>query len=91
MVGRVQAALSGSRAHRQSVVACSDYGEEHLTTECMHTMTKNAKDAEKQTRRTQVKDLPKPEKELSEDEQKKVKGGVFGFEPQPIAAEANRK
>ena len=38
-------------------------------------MTKNAKDAKKQTRRTQVKELPKREKELSKDEQKKIKGG----------------
>jgi hypothetical protein len=28
-------------------------------------------------RRTQVKDLPKQEKELSKEEQKKVKGGDF--------------
>lgn len=38
-------------------------------------MTKNAKESKKQPRRTQVKDLPKPEQELSKDEQKKVKGG----------------
>jgi hypothetical protein len=29
-------------------------------------------------RRTQVKDLPKEEKELSKEKQKKVKGGVTG-------------
>ena len=29
-------------------------------------------------RRTQLKDLPKGTKELSKDEQKKVKGGVTG-------------
>lgn len=39
-------------------------------------MAKNAKEStKKQPRRTQVKDLPKPEQELSKDEQKKVKGG----------------
>jgi hypothetical protein len=37
-------------------------------------MSKNNKDA-KATRRTQVKELPKSKKELSKDEQKKVKGG----------------
>lgn len=30
-------------------------------------------------RRTQVKDLPKEEKELSKDEQKRVKGGARGL------------
>ena len=35
---------------------------------------------EEQKRRTQVKDLPKKEKELSKEEQKKVKGGFEGAE-----------
>lgn len=38
-------------------------------------MAKNTKETKKQTRRTQVKELPKKEKELSAGEQKKVKGG----------------
>ena len=38
-------------------------------------MVKNTKVPAKQTRRTQVKELPKKEKELNADEQKKVKGG----------------
>lgn len=42
-------------------------------------MTKNAKESKKQPRRTQVKDLPKPEQELSKDEQKKVKGGMHNI------------
>lgn len=54
------------------------------------TMTKDTK-ATKKTKRTQIKDLPKSEKALSKDEQKKIKGGVFGFEPQPISAESKRK
>ena len=37
-------------------------------------MAKNKEDKTGK-RRTQVKDLPKQEKELSKDEQKKVKGG----------------
>lgn len=37
-------------------------------------MTKNVKET-KRTKRTQVKDLPKTERELSKDEQKKIKGG----------------
>ena len=37
-------------------------------------MTKGAKEAKK-TKRTRVKDLPRGEKELSKDEQKKIKGG----------------
>lgn len=53
-------------------------------------MTKDAKETRK-TKRTQVKDLPKTEKALSKEEQKKIKGGVFGFEPQPIASTSNRK
>ena len=40
-------------------------------------MAKNAKESKKQPRRTEVKDLPKPEQELSKDEQKKVKGGLL--------------
>ena len=39
-------------------------------------MAKNAKKMTKPTRRTQVKELPKEEKQLSKDEQKKVKGGA---------------
>lgn len=42
-------------------------------------MTKNAKESKKQPRRTQVKDMPKPEQELSKDEQKKVKGGMHNI------------
>lgn len=38
------------------------------------------KKADKPKRRTQVKDLPKQEKELSKEEQKKVKGGFEGAE-----------
>ena len=34
-----------------------------------------AKESKKTTRRTQVKDLPRKKKELSKEEQKKVKGG----------------
>ena len=40
-------------------------------------MAKNTKDA-KATRRTQVKDLPKEQQELSREEQQKVKGGGGG-------------
>jgi hypothetical protein len=54
-------------------------------------MAKKKTEEKTPQRRTQVKDLPKQEKQLSKDEQKKIEGGVFGFEPQPIAAEANRK
>ena len=43
-------------------------------------MAKNAKD-EKNSRRTQVKDLPKAEKQLSKEEQKKLKGGNWLFTP----------
>ena len=39
-------------------------------------MAKNPKETAKQTRRTQVKDLPKEEKELSKPEQEGVKGGI---------------
>ncbi|HEY0080771.1 MAG TPA: hypothetical protein VGB73_19370 [Pyrinomonadaceae bacterium] len=52
-------------------------------------MPKNAKDAKNSDRRTRVTDLPKKEKELTAEEQRKVKGG--GFEPQPLAAEAQRR
>lgn len=37
-------------------------------------MTKDTKETSK-TKRTQVKDLPKREKALGKDEQKKIKGG----------------
>ena len=40
-------------------------------------MAKNNDETKKQTRRTQVKDLPKEEKQLSKEEQKKVKGGMI--------------
>lgn len=43
-------------------------------------MPKNAQDEKKPKRRTQVKDLPKQEKVLSEDEQKKVRGGSVAQE-----------
>ena len=39
-------------------------------------MAKNTKEAESRKRRTQVRELPKPEKELSKGEQKTVKGGL---------------
>jgi hypothetical protein len=42
-------------------------------------MAKNVKET-KRTKRTQVKDLPRSEQELSKDEQKKVKGGLGGGE-----------
>ena len=38
-------------------------------------MAKDTKQTKEPKRRTQVKELPKREKELSKDEQKKVKGG----------------
>jgi hypothetical protein len=38
------------------------------------------------TRRTQVRELQPSEKRLTGAELKKVKGGVFGFEPQPLKA-----
>ncbi|HEY0080576.1 MAG TPA: hypothetical protein VGB73_18370 [Pyrinomonadaceae bacterium] len=41
-------------------------------------MTKKQKD-KRPTRRTEVKELPKQEKELSQDEQKRVKGGNMQF------------
>ncbi|HEY0080616.1 MAG TPA: hypothetical protein VGB73_18575 [Pyrinomonadaceae bacterium] len=37
------------------------------------------KDENKPGRRTQVKDIPKEQKELSKSEQKKVKGGARGL------------
>lgn len=40
--------------------------------------TKDTKDTKSGTRRTQVKDLPKAEKELTPQESKKVKGGLLG-------------
>ncbi|HEY9285391.1 MAG TPA: hypothetical protein VIP46_18205 [Pyrinomonadaceae bacterium] len=46
-------------------------------------MPKNTQDEKKPKRRTQVKDLPKQEKVLSEDEQKKVKGGSAALAPTP--------
>lgn len=57
----------------------------------MPTKGKDAADAKNSKQRTQVRDLPREEKALSKDEQKKIKGGVFGFEPQPISAGSNRK
>jgi hypothetical protein len=38
-------------------------------------MAKSTKETKKQTRRTQVKELPRSEEELSKAEQKKIKGG----------------
>ncbi|HEY0077843.1 MAG TPA: hypothetical protein VGB73_04290 [Pyrinomonadaceae bacterium] len=38
------------------------------------------KEESKPKRRTQVKELPKEERELSKDEQKKVKGGSFNLQ-----------
>ena len=35
------------------------------------------KESDKPKRRTQIKELPKEEKELSKEEQKKIKGGDF--------------
>lgn len=42
-------------------------------------MAKNEKESKNRPRRTQVKDLPKKEQELSKDEQKKVKGGMHNI------------
>ncbi len=39
-------------------------------------MEKNAKKTDKQTRRTEIKDLPRDEQELSTDEQKEIQGGA---------------
>lgn len=41
-------------------------------------MDKNAKGTKKPAPRTQVKELPRGEKQLSKDEQKKVRGGGPG-------------
>ena len=43
-------------------------------------MTKDVKETKKTNRRTQIKDLPKSERELGVEEQKKVKGGFEGAE-----------
>jgi hypothetical protein len=43
------------------------------------------KQSDKLKRRTQVKDLPQQEKELSTDEQKKVKGGNLVYTPGTIS------
>jgi hypothetical protein len=40
-------------------------------------MAKNSKETKKPAPRLKVKDLPKRKKELSDQEQKKVKGGGF--------------
>ena len=49
-------------------------------------MTKNAgKDA---TRRTQVKDMPRPERELSAEEQKSVMGGATRIIPGGVRSNA---
>ena len=40
-------------------------------------MAKNTKETTKSNRRTQIKELPKEEKQLSKEEQKKVKGGMI--------------
>lgn len=48
------------------------------------------KEAKTGKRRTQVRDLPKKERELTPEERRKIKGGVFGFEPQPIAADRSK-
>lgn len=50
----------------------------------------NKKEATTGKRRAQVKDLPKKERELTPEERKKIKGGVFGFEPQPITADRSK-
>ena len=39
-------------------------------------MPKNTDEKKKPTRRTQVKELPKEDKELTKEEAKKVKGGT---------------
>lgn len=49
-------------------------------------MAKNTKETTKPKRRTQVKELPKEEKQLSKEEQKKVKGGAGVFFLVDIAA-----
>lgn len=40
-------------------------------------MAKNTKETTNPNRRTQIKQLPKEEKQLSKEEQKKVKGGMI--------------
>lgn len=39
------------------------------------------KETKTNKRRTQVKDLPKPEQEITKDEQKKIKGGDWLMQP----------
>lgn len=46
-------------------------------------MAKNTPDGKRPKRRTQVKDLPREEKVLSEEEQKKVRGGSTNLAPTP--------
>ncbi len=41
-------------------------------------MTTKAKDTKNEEKRTQVKDLPKPERKLNQREMKKLKGGSVG-------------
>ncbi|HEY0079949.1 MAG TPA: hypothetical protein VGB73_15160 [Pyrinomonadaceae bacterium] len=42
------------------------------------------KDEKNGQRRTQVKELPRPEKELSREEQQKVKGGIASIQDQTV-------
>ena len=42
----------------------------------MPTKSKNAAGTKNSKRRTQVRDLPREEKELNKEEQKEVKGGI---------------
>ena len=49
-------------------------------------MAKNTPDEKKPKRRTEVKELPQPKKELSKEEQKKVKGSAGAFFLVDIAA-----
>ncbi len=42
------------------------------------------KDENNPRRRTQVKELPKSEKELSKEEQQKVKGGIASIQDQTV-------
>lgn len=46
-----------------------------MTTKTKDTRTRSARDAQK---RTQVKDLPKPERKLDQGDMKKVKGSIVG-------------
>jgi hypothetical protein len=55
-----------------------EYASEINSPERRPKMTKKQKD-KRPTRRTEVKELPKQEKELSQDEQKRVKGGNMQF------------